>query len=123
MLRSSVLVFIAGWIVWFWIDKPRAGPYRLPPASDSLLENFQRAFDILKAGQLELAYVYIWNAHYLVLSLIGGVLLAMIYRSISNQFSRRRLRNLMFPKRQRAKAADEASGQSRSGTPPSAEDR
>jgi hypothetical protein len=118
MLRSTLLVFIAGWITWFWIEKPRTGLYRLPPASDSLVENFQRAFDILKAGQVELAYVYIWNAHYLVLSLLGGTLMAMLYSSIASHFSRWRLRNVMFPKRRDAKPADSASSQSESGSPP-----
>jgi hypothetical protein len=123
MLRSTVLVFIAGWIAWFWIDKPRTGAYRLPPASDDLVENFQRAFDILKAGQVEMAYVYIWNAHYLVLSLLGGALLAMLYSSVASHFSRRRLRNVMFPKRQEAKPADTATGQPESGLPPPGDER
>jgi hypothetical protein len=118
MLRSTLLVFIAGWIAWFWIEKPRTGLSRLPPASDSLVENFQRAFDILRAGQVELAFVYIWNAHYLVLSLLGGALIAMLYSSIASHVFRRRLRNVMFPKRREAKQADTASSQSESGSPP-----
>ena len=118
MLRSTLLVFIAGWIAWFWIEKPRTGLYQLPPVSDSMMENFQRAFDILKAGQVELAFVYIWNAHYLVLSLLGGALIAMLYSSIASHFSRRRLRNVMFPKKREATPADKASSQSESGSPP-----
>jgi hypothetical protein len=99
MLRSSLFVFIAGWVAWFWIDKPRAGPFKLPPPDDSLVENFQRAFDILKAGYLDLAFVYIWNAHYLLLSLLGGAVIAVAYGSVSGHFSRRRLRKLMVPER------------------------
>jgi hypothetical protein len=123
MLRSTLLVFIAGWVAWFWIDKPRGGPYRLPPASDSLVENFQRAFDILKAGQVKLAYVYIWDAHYLVLSLLGGALVAMVYSSIASHFSRQRLRKFMLPKSQEAEPSDMASGQSESGSTPSSDER
>jgi hypothetical protein len=93
MLRSSFVVFIAGWIIWFWIDKPRAGPLRLPPAGDSPVENFQRAFDILKAGNPKLAFVYIWDAHYLILSLLGGAVLAMAYHALSGRLSRRRWRS------------------------------
>lgn len=119
MLRSTLLVFIAGWIAWFWIEKPRTGLYQLPPVSDSLVENFQRAFDILKTGQVELAFVYIWNAHYLVLSLLGGALIAMLYSSIASHISRRRLRNVMFPKRREAKPENKASSQPESGSLPS----
>jgi hypothetical protein len=103
MLRSFLFVFIAGWVAWFWIDKPRAGPFKLPPPDDSLVENFQRAFDILKAGYLDLAFVYIWNAHYLLLSLLGGAVIAVVYGSVSDHFSRQRLRKLMLPERKQEK--------------------
>jgi hypothetical protein len=103
MLRSVLLVFLTGWIAWFWIDKPVAGPYGLPPPSDSVVENFQRAFDILKTGHVKIAYIYIWQAHYLVLSLLGGILLTMTYNVVSSHLSRRRLRSIMLPKRQTAK--------------------
>ncbi|MDH3526619.1 MAG: hypothetical protein OEM43_03840 [Gammaproteobacteria bacterium] len=88
MLRSAFFVFIAGWVVWFWLDKPPdRGRFRLPEASDSLLENFQRAFDMLKAGHAELAFVYIWPAHYLILSLLGGVIIGMAWQSVARYFS------------------------------------
>jgi hypothetical protein len=106
MLRSSLLVFIAGWAVWFWIDKPRAGPFQLPPPADSLVENFQRAFDILKTGHVELAFVYIWNAHYLVLSLLGGAVVTIAYSSLAGHLSRQRLRKRMVPEKRVEKPAD-----------------
>ncbi|MDH3870762.1 MAG: hypothetical protein OEU44_00935 [Gammaproteobacteria bacterium] len=88
MLRSAFVVFIAGWVAWFWLDKPPArGRFRLPEASDSLLENFQRAFDILKAGQAELAFVYIWPAHYIILSLLGGAIIGLAWQSVARYFS------------------------------------
>jgi hypothetical protein len=93
MLRSAFLVFVAGWITWFWIDKPRTGPLRLPPAGDSPVANFQQAFDILKSGYPKLAFVYIWDAHYLILSLLGGAMLAMAYHTLTGHLSRRRMRN------------------------------
>lgn len=105
MLRSAFFVFITGWVIWFWIDKPPAGQFRLPQAGDNLVENFQRSFDILKAGHPEMAYVYIWNAHYLVLSLIGGVLLAIAYSGITGHLSRRRMRKHFLPPPRREKAA------------------
>ena len=117
MLRSSVLVFIAGWIAWFWIDKPRVGPLRLPPPGDSLVDNFQRAFDILKAGQVELAFAYIWNAHYLILSLLGGAVVAMAYHSLSGHLSRRRMRKHLVPAKRMEKQTATAPGQRESTSP------
>jgi hypothetical protein len=88
MLRSAFVVFIGGWVAWFWLDKPPArGRFTLPGTSDSLLENFQRAFDILKAGKAELAFVYIWPAHYIILSLIGGAVVGLTYQSLARYFS------------------------------------
>jgi hypothetical protein len=97
MFRSTFLVFIAGWITWFWIDKPRGGPRALPPAGDSLVGNFQQAFDILKAGQPKLAFVYIWSAHYIVISLLGGILLTGAYNGIAGYLARRRMRGHFAP--------------------------
>ncbi|MDH3979377.1 MAG: hypothetical protein OEU91_02580 [Gammaproteobacteria bacterium] len=99
MLRSVFIVFIAGWIAWFALDKPRPGPGSFPRASDRLLDNFQLAFDMLRAGQWEYAYTFIWNAHYLVLSLLAGALLAMLIGSVSDYLGRRRMRRLILPKR------------------------
>ena len=102
MLRSAFVVFLLGWVVWFWIDKPPAAQSRLPPVSDSLIENFQVAFNLLKSGYLDVAFVYIWNAHYLLLSLLGGALLAVSYGVVSDSMSRRRMRrNIMPPQRKR----------------------
>ena len=120
MLRSSFLVFIAGWMTWFWIDKPRAGPFRLPPPGDSTIENFQRAFDILKTGHPELAFVYIWDAHYLILSLLGGALLAMTYHALSGYLSRRRMRRRLVPADPAERRTGTASGQPESPAPSSA---
>ncbi len=96
MLRSSFLVFIAGWIAWFWIDKPPGG---LPRPADSLLENFQLAFNILKSGHPVIAWLYIWHAHYLILSLLGGLLLAVLTGVVADQIARRRLRKHFLPAR------------------------
>ncbi len=109
MLRSAFVVFLLGWVIWFWIDKPPPAQLQLPPVSDSLVENFQVAFDLLKSGYVEVAYVYIWNAHYLLLSLLGGVLVAVIYGVISDYLSRRRMRrNFMPPVRSKPQGDMEA---------------
>jgi hypothetical protein len=96
MLRASVLVFIAGWVSWFLVDK--AG-LMLPRTTESLLQNFQTAFDMLRAGYPLPAYVFIWQSHYVVLSLLGGLLLTMLYGAVRDALARRRLRKVMRPLR------------------------
>jgi hypothetical protein len=97
MLRNAFIIFLLGWMTWFWVDKPPAEQQRLPEVSDSLVENFQVAFNIVKAGYPEVAFVYIWNAHYLLLSLLGGVLLAISTGAVSDMLSRRRMRRHIMP--------------------------
>ena len=97
MLRNAFIVFLLGWYLWFWIDKPPPGQQRLPEVSDSLVENFQVAFNMVKAGYPKVAYVYIWPAHYLLLSIIGGLLLALITGTVSDMLGRRRMRRLVLP--------------------------
>ena len=110
MLRSTFFVFLLGWVAWFWIDKPPASQQRLPPVSDSLVENFQVAFDLLKSGYLDVAFVYIWNAHYLLLSLLGGAMVAVGYGMLSDYLSRRRMRrNFMPPVRNTPQAGEKDS--------------
>jgi len=107
MLRSSFIVFLSGWVVWFWMDKPAPGQLQLPPVSDSLTENFQVAFDLLKSGYPEVSFVYIWNAHYLLLSLLGGVLVAVFYGTLSDYLSRRRMRRNFMPPARKKQDGDE----------------
>ena len=97
MFRNSFIIFLLGWTIWFLIDKPPAEFRGLPEINDSMIENFQIAFNILKAGHLNVSFVYIWNAHYILLSLLGGVLLSIAIESVSNLLSRRRMRRLIFP--------------------------
>jgi len=107
MLRSTFLVFIAGWIAWFWIDKPDARQFRMPETGDNMLDNFQTAFDMLKAGYVDMSFVYLWNAHYLVLSLLGGALLAVVYGALADHLGRWRMRrHFLPPARQQTREAD-----------------
>jgi len=106
MLRSAFFVFLLGWVLWFWIDKPPPGQMQLPEVSDSLVENFQVAFDILKAGYPNVSFVYIWNAHYLLLSILGGALLAVSTGLFSDVLARRRMRRNIMPPPMKMKQAD-----------------
>ena len=97
MFRSAFLVFITGWAIRFLIDKPAPGQLALPDVSDSMLDNFQQSFDIMKAGHIDVAFVFIWDAHYLVLSVLGGLLAGIVYSIISEHISRSRMRRSFLP--------------------------
>ena len=100
MFNASVFMFIVGWIVWFTIDKyPASLGLVIPEELDSLTANFQMAFDMLKAGYLRGFYVFIWKAHYLVLSVISGVLLSIMFDAFTSNLRRRNLHQIMWPKR------------------------
>lgn len=93
-------MFVIGWVLWFFIDKhPAALGTIVPGEFDNLLNNFQLAFDMLKAGYLKASYVFIWKAHYLVISLIAGLLSSILLQSVFNVLRRRKLRDLMWPKK------------------------
>ena len=72
----------------------------MPPVSDSMIENFQTAFNMLKSGYADLSFLYIWNAHYLILSLLGGLILLFLVQSISRFMRRRRMRKDYLPPKQ-----------------------
>jgi hypothetical protein len=93
MLRSTILVFIAGWIAWFWMDKgPVRGGMPMRGGGDDLLMDFQLAFDLLKRGGAEAAFAFIWPAHYIILSLVGGVLVSIAGAGVSRAVARARRR-------------------------------
>jgi hypothetical protein len=97
MFIGIFLVFIGGWVTWFWIDKPPSGQFGLPPPDDSTVENFQRSIDLLKAGYPDMAYLYIWHAHYLILSVVFGILLAVTFRTIADHLARKGRRIHYYP--------------------------
>lgn len=102
MLRGFVIAFVAGWLAWFWIDKsPQAlGPLP-PPYEQQYSANFQMAVDLVKAQRYTAAFVYLWKAHYLLLSLAGGLILAMLGASLSRLQARRRFARHYLPARKR----------------------
>jgi hypothetical protein len=117
MLRSTFLVFITGWVAWFLIDKPDARQFRLPETSESMLDNFQMAFDMLKAGYVDMSFVYLWGAHYLVLSLLGGALLAVGYGSLAGYLGRRRMRRHFLPPDRRQTSTTDSAQPARGAGP------
>ena len=79
------------------LDKPVAVQFSSAERSDDLLGNFQYAFDMLKAGYPWLGFIFIWKQHYIVLSLLGGAILAVAAGSVSDLLRRRRMRRLVLP--------------------------
>ena len=71
---------------------------------------FQRAFNMLKAGHPDVAYVYLWDAHYLLLSLLGGILVAVVFGSVSDYLGRQRMRRHFRPPERVEKAAAAGEG-------------
>jgi hypothetical protein len=102
MFRAIVIAFIAGWALWFWIDKsPQAlGPLP-PPQQEQLGANFQVAVDLIKAQRYTAAYVYLWKAHYLILAVAAGLMVSMIGGSLTRLRGRRRFARLYTPARKR----------------------
>ncbi len=98
MLNFSIIIFVIGWVLWFLIDKhPASLGTMVPTALDSMLKNFQLAFDMLTAGYFRASYVFIWQEHYIVLTIIFALLISAIAQMISAVFRRRHLRQLMWP--------------------------
>jgi hypothetical protein len=100
MLRGTALAFVAGWLLWFWLDKNPAtlGPLP-PPANDDYIRNFQIAIDLVKQARLKAAYVYIWKAHYIVLSLAIGLAIGALLGALSRSRFRKKFRKFYLPER------------------------
>jgi hypothetical protein len=106
MLRGILIAFVAGWAIWFWIDKSPLALGPLPyPADGEISTNFQVAVDLLKQTRIKAAFVYLWKAHYLVLSVAFGLLIGALLGAVSRRLSRNRLIKLYLPGRQRHRDA------------------
>lgn len=104
MLRGALLAFVAGWVLWLWLDKNPASLGPLPyPADGEFLRNFQVTIDLVKEARIKAAFVYIWKAHYIVLSIAVGLVLGMAFASVSRVLSRNRLLKLYLPEREKHK--------------------
>ena len=107
MIKGVLVMLVAGWLLWFWIDKNpwQLGP--LPPVADGdYISNFQHTVDLIKAGRPRAAYVYVWKAHYLVLSLATGIVVGMMGGAVSRAFARRRWAKLYFPRQKTAEKSE-----------------
>jgi hypothetical protein len=102
MLRGALVAFVCGWAIWFWIDKSPAALGPVPwPADGEYLQNFQTAFDLLKQARFKAAFVFLWKAHFIVLSLAAGLLIGAGFNAVSRRMSRNRLIKLYLPDRKK----------------------
>lgn len=102
MLRGAIIVFICSWLVWFWIDKSPAALGPLPwPAQGEVLQNFQVAMDLVKETRFKAAFVYLWKAHFILLSLGFGLLIGAGINLVARNISRKRLLKLYLPDRKK----------------------
>lgn len=109
MFRGTLLAFILGWVVWLWLDKNPAVLGPMPyPRDGELLQNFQVFIDLVKQARFKAAFIYIWKAHFIVLSLAIGLVLGMIAASLSSAWSRRRLLKLYLPDKKKTGNGDDA---------------
>jgi len=98
MFNHTIFMFIAGWGLWFSIDKhPMSLGVILPGELDRMIDNFQLAFDMMSDGFIKASYVFIWKTHFIVVSIIAGLLSTAMFQSISNILRRGRLRQVMLP--------------------------
>ena len=94
-------------MLWFIIDKhPSSLGTMVPGEFNNLLDNFQLAFDMLKAGFVKASFVFIWKSHYIVLSIIAGLLSSILFQGVSNIMRRRKLHEVMWPKKINADKVD-----------------
>jgi len=102
MLRGFAIAFVAGWLLWFWIDKSPSEFSRLSqPRGGQYAADFQVAVDLVRTGRFTMAYVYIWKAHFVVLSAAVGLLIHVLFEAIARSLSRRRLIRLYVPNKRR----------------------
>ena len=108
MLRGTALAFVAGWLLWFWLDKNPAtlGPLP-PPVNDDYLRNFQIAIDLVKQARFKAAYIYIWKAHYIVLSLAAGLAIGSLLGILSRSIARKKFLKHYLPERKNKEKASQ----------------
>lgn len=121
MLRVYVVVLLAGWFVWFALDKspsapfdPRSGggppaataqpfglplperptpnPAMLPPREGDTLADFQYAADRVKDGEFRQAFVVLWRRQYLWVAAIVTALVVIVVAPAFRSVAHRRWR-------------------------------
>jgi len=102
MFRGAIITFVCGWLAWFWIDKNPAALGPVPwPSEGEVLQNFQVAIDLVKEARFKAAFVYLWKAHFILLSLGFGLVIGAGINAAARGLSRKRLLRLYLPDRKK----------------------
>ena len=119
LLRNYVLIFIAGWAIWFWMDKtgtpsaptgrmPHAGmmapvypgystqpgrrPVQPPPGEGDLVRDFQHGVDLVKAGSYQRSFIFLWDRQSWILAGVLMLLLSVVLSGVWRRAGRWRNR-------------------------------
>ena len=111
IVRTYALVFIAGWVVWFLLDKsapvvplPAPAPYgtaqypvfptapRQPPSGGDMVQTFQYSVDLLRRGRYQQGFVYLWRRESWILTAVITLLLSFLLPGIGRSIRRWRSR-------------------------------
>jgi hypothetical protein len=116
ILRTYAVVFIAGWVLWLWMDKagpigpqqPIAPPYGgahrapygpyagasdrglAPPAEGDRIQELQYSVDLLKGGRYRQGFVYLWRRQSWIVAGVITALLVLVGPGIRRVLGRRR---------------------------------
>ncbi len=114
LVRTYILVFIAGWVLWLWLEKagpvqqlpppPFSGmqgpgypgfpvgggqrPLPPPPGEGDLIQEFQYGVDLLKQGEYQQSFVFLWRREYWILAGVLTALFALLLPGIGRWVSR-----------------------------------
>jgi hypothetical protein len=120
LLRTYALVFLAGWVLWLWLDKSEpvttqqpigpqfhqapmmppgypgpsgyGGQRALPPPPDSgdIIAEFQYSVNLLKLGKYEQSFVYLWRRQSWILAGVITALFSLVLPGLGRTFRRYR---------------------------------
>lgn len=116
LLKSYVLVLIAGWVLWFWMDKPVEPPYQRMPSyaggpmatpypgyapqtgaglpaapsgqDDDLIAAFQHSVNLVKAGAYRQGFFYLWRRQSWVLAGVVTLFVSLLLPGIGRSIRR-----------------------------------
>jgi hypothetical protein len=115
LIRAYILVFIAGWILWLWLDKadpvgqagappPFGGVVQAPaypgypggaglqsppppPGEGDLIREFQYGVDLIKRGEYQQSFVFLWRREHWILAGVISILIAFLMPALGRRVS------------------------------------
>lgn len=125
LVRTYILVFIAGWVLWLWLEKadpvqPAAAPPPFgsvqapiypgypgvdgqrplppPPGEGDLIQEFQYGVDLIKQGQYKQSFIFLWRREHWILAGVITALFTLLLPGIGRRVSRWRRQTGNHPK-------------------------